>query len=521
MASEKLKNWLPLVVGLSILLVLISVKFFAVKKLCDGNFIYSLDDPYIHLSLAQNIQKGNYGINNGEPSSPSSSIIWPFLLVLFSSNVYAPFFINIIATIFIVYFIDKILAISIKIEDKRKSIIVNSTLLTLIILCSNLIGIIFTGMEHSLQVLSVVLIVYGLILESEDKNVSNWFLILIIIAPLIRYENMAISIPVIVYLATSGYLVKAAATFVIIISELSIFSIYLKSLGLPWLPSSIIVKTAGGDGKSILSIIMSNLYDSFTDRQGLILVACAFACLCVVLFDKQNPKRKLLIMTLFSLVLHFVAGHYNWLHRYEIYIWIYLLLIVVYVWGKFIPTLLTEPYSERNLFKLIVVFFIFFGITGLEYFNNLKMLPIVSSKIYNQQYQMHRFIVDYYKKPVAVNDIGFTSFDNDNYVLDLWGLASQQAFRARMKDLTGAWLDTICNEKNVKLVMIYPQHFRRIPTQWVKLGKLVIKKNGPSDIHDSVTFYSTKKIFSHKIIKLLHEFSKTLPSKSYFSFNTI
>src|ERR1700742_688744 len=45
-----------------------------------GHFSFSLDDPYIHLRLAENIVHGTYGINPGEYSAPSSSILWPFLL---------------------------------------------------------------------------------------------------------------------------------------------------------------------------------------------------------------------------------------------------------------------------------------------------------------------------------------------------------------------------------------------------------------------------------------------------------
>jgi hypothetical protein len=31
--------------------------------LCDGRLIYTLDDPYIHLKVAQTILRGRYGIN--------------------------------------------------------------------------------------------------------------------------------------------------------------------------------------------------------------------------------------------------------------------------------------------------------------------------------------------------------------------------------------------------------------------------------------------------------------------------
>ena len=50
----------------------------------DGIFSYILDDAYIHMALAEQIANGHYGINAGEYASPSSSILWPFLLAPFA-----------------------------------------------------------------------------------------------------------------------------------------------------------------------------------------------------------------------------------------------------------------------------------------------------------------------------------------------------------------------------------------------------------------------------------------------------
>ena len=50
--------------------------------LSDGHLIYTLDDPYIHLAVARTILQGGYGINVAEYSAPSSSIVYPFLLVI-------------------------------------------------------------------------------------------------------------------------------------------------------------------------------------------------------------------------------------------------------------------------------------------------------------------------------------------------------------------------------------------------------------------------------------------------------
>src|SRR5687768_7918900 len=41
--------------------------------MCGGDFSYTLDDPYIHLALAENIAIGHYGIDPSESSAPASS----------------------------------------------------------------------------------------------------------------------------------------------------------------------------------------------------------------------------------------------------------------------------------------------------------------------------------------------------------------------------------------------------------------------------------------------------------------
>src|SRR4051812_10496801 len=60
----------------------LTVEVLVSMKMSQGRLIFTLDDPYIHLSLAETIASGGYGVNSGEFSSPSSSILYPLLLVI-------------------------------------------------------------------------------------------------------------------------------------------------------------------------------------------------------------------------------------------------------------------------------------------------------------------------------------------------------------------------------------------------------------------------------------------------------
>lgn len=62
----------------------VSVLLLSVLAINGGTLIYTLDDPYIHIDLARQIFAGHYGINPGEFSAPSSSVLWPFILAPFT-----------------------------------------------------------------------------------------------------------------------------------------------------------------------------------------------------------------------------------------------------------------------------------------------------------------------------------------------------------------------------------------------------------------------------------------------------
>lgn len=181
-----------------ILFIPILVMLSWATHLCNSNLIYTLDDPYIHLELAKNIMLGNYGININEFSAPSSSILWPFLLAPFSLlplEYYEiiPFILNTIFALF-----TGILLVNIFSEaGKALSIVIAF----IIMMATNVYGVIFTGMEHSLQILLVVGCIYFLLNLQKFEQMSYRFLfyICLFLLPLVRYEGLAVSIPTLIY----------------------------------------------------------------------------------------------------------------------------------------------------------------------------------------------------------------------------------------------------------------------------------------------------------------------------------
>ncbi|MGC8775187.1 MAG: hypothetical protein ACP5R6_08010 [Chlorobaculum sp.] len=193
--------------------------------LCDGHLIYTLDDPYIHLRVAQNILHGSYGINFGEYSSPSSSVIYPYLLAFteFAGfGIWGPLVINMLAMALAVYAVGRIFrdyVFTYNINDSRfvASRFFPFALGILTCFLMNAWGLVMTGMEHSLHVLAVVLVIWGFlrILDGESEF-PGWLIPVIVTLPFIRFEGFAMSLFSVCALVYLGHRFRALVAMLLI-----------------------------------------------------------------------------------------------------------------------------------------------------------------------------------------------------------------------------------------------------------------------------------------------------------------
>jgi hypothetical protein len=149
---------------------------------------------------------------------------------------------------------------------------------------------------------------------------------------------------------------------------------------------------------------------------------------------------------------------------------------------------------------------------GVPYALALWQTPAAAGNVFEQQYQMHRFVVDFYRQTVAVNDLGLVSYRRpaDIYVLDLFGLASSEA--AHEKHKNAGWMDEITTRHGAGLAMIYPDWFEEgAPDDWKPLGTMCITGVRESIARRCVVFYSTAEGNTDKMQGELAEFTRTLP----------
>jgi hypothetical protein len=485
--AKTLERRLGLIVVAALMLLIVATAA-TILVLCQGHLIYSLDDPYISLALSDQIAHGHYGINAGESASPSSSILYPFVLAAFAWapwQDWVPLFVNSIAACATgILIVHELCRRGIATGDR----IVSAALLVIsVCLASNVIGMVFAGLEHSLHLLTSVFVVFGLAWTLETGRIPRGLVAACVLLPLWRFEGMALALLTLFALAVAGHRRAAFIGIALICAALGLYMAAMAKLGLPLLPSSVMVKsdilqqTAEGGGRlvTLWRGIRANLQENLSNAQAypvLLLVALAVAHWLVRLLrtrgNSADPltsrKETLLVLVVVgALLAHILFGAWGLLARYEAYVMATGMAGCIILWRETIRRMM------RNIVAVTAC------ILAVLYAGNRCviaeiMTPTSSVTRYEQQYQMHRFIVDFYRGPVAVNDIGWVSYRNPYYVLDLWGLGSEAA---RLKRAAGEqhpqWLRDLVASRHIGLVMIFDEWFSgQIPPTWRHIADL-------------------------------------------------
>jgi hypothetical protein len=478
-----------------------------------GHFVYALDDTYIHLALAENLAKGHYGLNSQEYSSPSSSILWPFLLIPFAGtrlHVFLPFAWNILFGTMAAGIVGAMVA---KWPlDGRLKLASPSwqqyTAAIFLILIANLASLTFIGMEHVLQVLTAICCAYGVIEALHERPIPAWCLVAAAVSPMIRYEDLSLSLALCCAAIGVRRWKAGVALFAVTLVPLLAFSAFLKSKGMPALPMSVLAKghdfaNAGAADKLVFLLKSSPRQDLIhPDHYSTVVL---FFIFLVLMARASTPLRRWAFFGATALAfLQLTLGRFGWFHRYEVYALIFLLCVGLSVADE----------NRRIRFAYLIPCLLF---CAFFYIAAIVVTPSSSDGIYLQQYQMRRYLVDYFNGDYAVNDLGLVSFQRrpGTYVLDLQGLASTVPVEKSAR--TAAWLEGLLRQHGVDLAIVFPQWFD-VPKSWTPIGRLCIHSH--EYVHNSekcVVFYSANHRSDASIRTSLARFSCTLPPKAVYT----
>lgn len=490
----------------------------------NGVFIYTLDDPYIHLAMSEQIARGNYGVNTTEYAAASSSILYPFLLALgapFAFHQYLPLAINLGALFFSVEIIRRFLAhLGLRgsiAYDALASIAAAFSALGL-----NLIGVAFSGMEHSLHVALSFLIIFGLALYLDTARLSWWLVPAIILCPLFRYEGLAISVAAIGILALRGAYRSAIVAALSMIAALASFSLFLLALGLPPLPSSVLAKSGiavnvvGGSAPDFLQSILSNFMGTLTQSVGRLLIFLTVCTVVLAAVKKSNWRDALgtpeVLMAAVLVVLvgsHTIAGRYDWFYRYEVYLVASAAMLFAYL---AMQNLRHMSAAVRRI-SVPALGIAAVGLVLLMPYTRatLRDVPLAANNIYEQQYQMHRFVTEFHKAPVAVNDLGWVSFHNPHYVLDLWGLGSEEVRLGKSEGFT--FLAQLAVDHHANLAIVYEEWLIPLsPSAWTKVATMHLSGQRVTAASTKTSFYATRPEAANTLRAELSAFAPSLPA---------
>jgi hypothetical protein len=409
----------------------------------DSGFVYPIDDTYIHMGVAKNIlNEATYSANNFEFSSSSSSIIWPFLLLIcfsiFGMNIAIPLILNFVIGFLIVLFVFFVIS---RFANEEYGFIISFCSMLFIALFSN----IFIGMENLLFGLISLCFVY-LLYQYINKK-SNFYLLIIVAFFLatVRFEALFF-LPVlfVLWVYYKEFQFKDLLLLsLFIVFPIIVFCIIIWLNGSLFLPNSVILKGISGTG-GFFGLLLSKAVHirSHFGFASLYILSFIIFCLTSVFnkyLEKLMSSNNLKILHFFSLVsflittVHICFGRFGWLFRYEFY----LILLLFFVFAFALYYFYNKIESKKVIFKLFMLFIIIliimfpFSLFSLGSFfyiplssQNIEMTHIVKSEIIN----------DCNFNNILVEDIGATSYFAEAELIDILGLGNNDIAKAKLID---------------------------------------------------------------------------------------
>lgn len=490
----------------------------AALSLNGGVFEYPLDDVYIHLAMAEGIWAGEYGVNPGEYASAASSALYPFLLLpIFPPEIQRllPLFWNLVGLVLSAFLWGKMLLAAGYGQGKLQPIGVILALVGPVAML--MVSAAFVGMEHTLHAAASLAILYGLYGHLQGTPRPGWLLLGILFAPLFRFEGLALAVLAAGVLLITGARRQGLVALALAILPILGFCGFLLSLGLDPLPSSVQAKLVSNASHGIGFV--ARLFRTFSinlgKSGGMVVLLLVVGTLALLIFSNRLRQSRLRLFA-FVLVLaglgHMCLGQFGWMDRYDHYV----VAIMMAGFVMLVPQALPDV-SGRALGILVLIPI---AVSLLAYIPaQLKYFPINPRAIYTQQGQMARFAKDYMNTAVAVNDLGLVAWNNENYVLDLWGLASAESRKKRIFDPTPGWAGPLAQAHDVPYAMIYETWLgRAVGPKWVRMGDLVLKKPQGFLGGTRVAFYATAPEHVAPLRAALAAWVPTLHELTYFDY---
>ncbi|MEN8154865.1 MAG: hypothetical protein ABFR75_12670 [Acidobacteriota bacterium] len=528
---------LPLLIGISMLWLFIFIPLNSSLDLNDGNLIYTLDDTYIHMAIAKHMaEDGVFGVTKYEFTPSSSSPLWTLLLsfffFIFGVNEFTPFLLNL-------FFASALIVVLFYFLEKQDfSLILKILILLSFVFFIPLPYLVLTGLEHVLQILLSLLLIFGIINVIDKKpGEKNSFTklpfftyIVSFLLVSIRYEGLFLIGSIALFLIIKR---KFNLSFLLLLSgslPVIIYGIISKLNGWYFIPNAILLKGNRVDLFSINSILLF-LYNGlrqiiYNIHILVLLILVVFLLFIVIKKYGEIFSRYTLAGYIFIVVtvLHMFFARsglflsINFQIRYDSYLIVLGLISILYM-----P--LSEWFGsvkQEGGGRIILYILIFLTLLPLSERSLKTMLKTsqASSNTYSNQYMLGKFVNKYYKgEKLLLNDIGGINFLTDIKCLDILGLSSKEPAELILKgnfnrstiEKAGKSFDANIAIVNEQLIKSYGG----IPESWILVGQWRLNRGVISSLN-TISFYALENGEIEKLSESLKEFSGTLPESLSF-----
>lgn len=440
----------------------------------DGHFVFPLDDPYIHASIARNlVEHGVWGVSPLHYASASSSPAWTLLLAglgqLGADFVAAALAANLV----IGALLCGLFLLGSGVHRERAP---GVALLGALFCTVGLTPVTLIGMEPVMFAACVL----ALLLAAERCGSpagagARWWAALVSAGLLTggtRYESMGIGVGLVAgvwfaALAAAGPRLRRPAVISAIVA--ATIAVPITAMGLVnlahgehFFPNSVEAKTTVGTG------LLSSLFSlDRLDRilaQGAndpLLMATAAVAAAGLVAARRTAAASLAVPSLMVLApwAGMVVFGDTALVRYTFFLYVLGALIAVRL------VRLGPLHVRRTAVTALAAAVMLLAIPGIQL---VVWTPRASAEIYRQQFQMAQFLHRFHDHDgVALNDIGAVSYTHDGDVLDLLGLGSFDVLMHRKRgDLSPPVMSDLASRHDVQVAVIYRQWFEQLPADW-------------------------------------------------------
>ncbi len=526
--------------GLGCYFVILIPLVLASLRTAEGQLVYLIDDPAIHLSMADTLANhATWGVRAGEFQSASSSPLWTMLLTLWvkvlpGARDLGPLLLNIVSACAVVALFARRPVALLPSPVRRLDV---GGLFVLIGILGFLPALTVLGMEHTLHA-ALVLALVGAALDRRTPPRSinpgrsiypGWAVsFLLVLTVLTRFETLfvAAGLAVAHVVCSKGIWSpdhdrepggsrraagRGAAILTITLLPVIAFATLNRAMGQGWLPNSVLAKgqAIGGGGPTFTPTeILGRL------SRDPLLAGLAVGLICLLILTRGRTLNAAFpaITTVTAILLHVTLADVGWYERYQSYLILLGLWTALMASSELLPDSALPPVRSSVVPLLLATLLLLSG-TKLDL---TWKVPTGVADTYLQRYQAGRFFRTFYdQQPIATGELGYISLAHDGPITDLYGLADYevlQARRAQGRRPSNAYWEQLQRDRGFRVVALYPTTlFDTTPPSWVFVGEWHIDRPVVTAWEPTFQFYAADPDEVAALEQHLTDFASSLP----------